>query len=76
MKYLSPAEQQKQDDLKFYCKTRESNECSCGRGKQPRMWFCFQCYKSLPVDMQRALWNPITKEAIEAYEKALKYLGD
>ncbi len=76
MQYQTDAQQRKQDDLKFYRKMRRSNECICGLGKQPGMWFCFRCYKSLPADMQKALWGVMDSEAFEAYDEAVKYLGD
>lgn len=76
MKYTSAAEQRRQDDLKFYRKMRQSNECICERGKQPGMWFCFRCYKSLPADTQRALWGMMEAAVFEAYDEAVKYLGD
>lgn len=74
MEYRSDAQQKKQDDLNFYREMRYSNECICGRGKQPGMWFCYKCYKSLPVDMQRALWGMMEAAVFEAYDEAAKYL--
>ena len=76
MKYVDSAQQKKQDDLDFYRKMRQSDECICERGKQPGMWFCFRCYKSLPADMQRALWGVMGPEMFEAYDEAVKYLED
>ena len=76
MKYRSDAQQKKQDDLNFYREMRRSNERICGRGKQPGMWFCYKCYKSLPVDMRRALFGPMGSEMFAAYDEAAKYLGD
>lgn len=76
MKYQTDAQQKKQDDLNFYRQMRRSNECICGRGKQPGMWFCFLCYKSLPADMQRTLWGVMDSEVFEAYGEAAEYLGD
>ena len=74
MRYTSPMAAQKEDDLKFYRQTRKSNECACGRGKQPGMWFCYKCYMALPVDMRRALFGVMDSEIFEAYDEAVKYL--
>ena len=74
MKYQTDAQQQKQDDLNFYREMRRSNECVCGRGKQPGMWFCYKCYSSLPADMQRALRGAMGPEMFEAYDEAVKWL--
>lgn len=76
MRYTSPEQQKKQDDLDFYRKMKKSNECLCERPKQPGMWFCYKCYKSLPADMQMALWGAMDSEMFEAYNAAVKYLGD
>ena len=76
MKYMDSAQQKKQDDLDFYRKMRQSNECICGRGKQPGMWFCFRCYKSLPGDMRRALWGVMDSEVFEAYDEAVRYIEE
>ena len=76
MRYVDSEKQKKQDDLKFYREMRRSNECICGRGKQPGMWFCYKCYKSLPADMQRALYGPMSQDTMEACDEAVKYLGD
>ena len=74
MRYVDSEKQKQQDDLDFYRKMRRSNECICERGKQPGMWFCFRCYKSLPADMQKALWGMMEAAAFEAYDEAVKYL--
>ena len=76
MKYISSEQQKKEDELKFYRDMRRSNECLCGRGKQPGMWFCFRCYKQLPVEIQRELFGAMTQDMIDAYELAAKYLND
>ena len=75
MRYTDPAEQKRQDDLAFYRKMKRSNECLCGRGKQPGMWFCFRCYKQLPEDMRFALYGAMGPEMFEAYNEAVKWLG-
>jgi len=74
VRYIDPEKQKKQDDLDFYRKIKMSNECLCERGKQPGMWFCYKCHKSLPADMQRALWGAMGPEMFAAYDDAVKYL--
>ena len=53
-----------------------SNECHCGRPKKPRMSFCFSCYRSLPRDMQRALYQRFGEGYEEAYEAAVEWLDE
>jgi hypothetical protein len=68
--------QQRDKDLKFYLDTFKGNECLCGRGKQPKYWFCFRCYKALPHDMQRALWEKMGNGGRQAFEDAVKWLQE
>lgn len=51
-----------------------SNECACGKTKQPKKSFCYRCYKALPRDMQRDLYRRIGNGYEEAFEEAVKYL--
>ena len=76
MRYQSPADQRRESDLRFYREMRKGNECICDRPKPTGMWFCYKCYKSLPADMQRALWGAMDSETLEAYNEAVTYLGD
>ena len=63
-------------DIKFYLKELQSEECQCGKPKNKGFSFCYGCYKSLPIEMQRALWQQIGAGYEDAYDQALKYLGD
>ncbi len=64
------------DDFKFYLKELRSNECRCGRNKQPGKSFCFNCYKRLPWDMQRALYRYLHEGYPQAYDEAAAFLED
>jgi len=76
MRYQSPADQQRESDLRFYREMRKGNECLCENSKQPGMWFCYRCYKALPADLQRRLFGAMTDDMMDAYNEAVKYLGD
>lgn len=52
-----------------------SNECRCGRKKQPGRSFCYRCYYALPGEMRRALYRPIGKGYEAAYEAACRFLA-
>jgi hypothetical protein len=52
-------------DFKFYATELKSEECFCGKTKKPRMSFCYRCYKSLPGDMQKDLYQPLGLEGIK-----------
>jgi len=62
-------------DSEFYIEAFKSEECFCGRNKKSRMAFCYGCYKSLPHDMQKALYQRMGNGFEEAYEEAVKWLG-
>ncbi len=62
-------------DPGFYAKELDSEECQCGRTKKSRMSFCYSCYRSLPRDIQRALYARIGKGYEEAYEEAVDCLS-
>ena len=59
----------------FYVKALGSDECQCGREKKPGLALCYRCFKSLPREMQQALYSPLGAGFEEAYEKAVKWLG-
>jgi hypothetical protein len=61
-------------DFKFYATELKSEECFCGKTKKPRMSFCYRCYKSLPGDMQKDLYQPLGNGYEEAYEEAVAWL--
>ena len=51
--------------------------CRYGRVKVPRQTFCAECYRALPVAMQRALYRRFGQGYEEAYAAAVAYLrGD
>jgi hypothetical protein len=60
----------------WYHKELLSNECACGKSKQPRRSFCWHDFKSLPRDLQKALYRRIGHGYEEAYEEAHKYLTE
>lgn len=64
----------KASDKRFYMDTFKSEECLCGRTKQPRRSFCYHCYNALPADMQRALYQPFGGGYEEAFEDACAWL--
>ena len=63
------------NDIKFYIAVLRSNECQCGKSKKEKMALCYQCFKELPSDMQKALYNGIRSGFEEAYESAIKWLN-
>lgn len=65
---------QAEKDRIFYMKALKSDECLCERYKHPGYAFCWRCYKSLPVEMQRALYKKIGNGFEAAYEEAVKFL--
>jgi len=61
-------------DTQFYIKELRSEECFCGRAKKSGMSFCYKCYKSLPKDMQKALYLSIWQGYGLEYDKAVEWL--
>lgn len=66
----------KPKDIRFYLEELKSNECRCGAWKQQRKTFCYVCFKSLPDDIQKALYRRIGDGYEEAREEAEKFLQD
>lgn len=64
------------NDIKFYIDELLSNECACGREKKMHKFFCYDCYKSLPRDLQTNLHSPLHEGYEEAYDAAVKYLTE
>lgn len=60
----------------FYIRELDSEQCLCERPKWRGRSFCYNCYKSLPPDMQRALYRRIGEGYEEAYETAVKWLTE
>lgn len=61
-------------DRAFYRQSLSSNECLCGRPKQPHRSFCYPCYRELSQEMQRNLYRKMGNGYEEAYEAAVEYL--
>ncbi len=61
-------------DRRFYLDELASDECFCGRGKQSGRSFCYGCYKSLPPEMQKALWQRMGDGYEGAYDEAVAWL--
>jgi len=57
-----------------YHKMLMSDECYCGRSKKRSYSFCFNCYQSLPNNMQKDLYQRMGDGYEEAYEAAVEYL--
>lgn len=62
-------------DRKFYLNAFLSNECQCGRTKTKGYSFCFRCYKDLPDDMQKALYQKMGSGYESAYDEACEFLN-
>ena len=62
-------------DLRFYVEMFQSDECQCGKYKQPKRALCLRCYKRLPQEMQRALYARLGNGLERAYEEAVRWLG-
>lgn len=63
------------DERLFYVNQLKSEECLCGKYKQPGFAFCYGCYKTLPKDHQRALYKKIGTGFEEAYDACAIYLN-
>jgi len=66
----------KASDLKFYIQQLRGEECQCGNWKKSKMSLCYTCYRSLPRDMQKALYNHISTGYAEAYDAAVQFLNE
>lgn len=60
----------------FYLYELRSDMCCCEGQKKPGRSFCYDCYKKLPPDMQRALYQRIRDGYEEAYDAAVKWLTE
>jgi len=61
-------------DRAWYARELHSEGCICGRPKRRGYSFCYPCYKALPPDMQRDLYQKIGAGYEEAYEDAVGWL--
>ena len=59
----------------FYYRELKSSECFCGKSKKPRHSFCVGCYRELPRDKQKNLYQKIGEGYELAYEEAVKWLS-
>lgn len=60
----------------FYFNDILSNECACGAYKKPQRSFCYKCFKSLPVEMQKALYKHMGEGYEEARDEAGRWLEE
>lgn len=63
-----------EQDQAFILDEIKSDECQCGKPKQPGRAFCFRCYGELPDELRRGLYLRAGTGLVEAYEEAFKYL--
>jgi len=66
---------QKTKDRAWYLSEFRSEECLCGREKQPSRSFCYRCYSELPGYMKSALYQRFRNGYEEAFEDAVLYLS-
>ncbi|MDY7035541.1 MAG: hypothetical protein SV375_05180 [Thermodesulfobacteriota bacterium] len=64
------------NEWKWYVDELMSEQCLCERPKKRHHSFCYRCYRSLPGDLQRALYNRIGDGYEEAFEEAVKWLEE
>ncbi len=48
--------------------------CACGAAKRHGHSFCYACFHSLPVNLRRELWRPLSEGYAEAYVEAKEWL--
>jgi len=65
---------QAQKDTRYYIEALRSEECFCERPKKSGYSFCYRCYKALPRDMQRDLWQRMGDGYEAAFDAAVVYL--
>jgi hypothetical protein len=63
-------------DWEFYFKELRSQECQCGKTKGSGKSFCYGCWRRLPDDIQKRLYQRIGQGYEDAYEDAVKHLDD
>ncbi len=61
-------------DLRFYVKELMSDECMCGKPKDPGKSFCWTCWKKLPCNLHRPLYCKILNGYEQAYDDAHAWL--
>lgn len=65
---------QPDNDLMFYTRMLDGEECLCGREKMRKNSFCYPCFKALPVEMQRALYRGFRRGYEQAVDAAVVWL--
>jgi hypothetical protein len=63
-------------DAQFLLAELRSNECQCGNYKKSGNSFCYNCYSSLPNDLQKSLYSRFGNGYEEAYEEAIEHLKE
>jgi len=66
----------KLSDAKFLLEELASEECQCGKYKKKGNSFCYNCYSSLPNDIQKRLYKRFRNGYEEAYEDAIEHLKE
>jgi hypothetical protein len=61
-------------DIKFYRDVYWSEECQCGKWKQKRYSFCFNCWAKLPDELKGDLHFTDWGTYGAGYERAIKWL--
>jgi hypothetical protein len=72
---LKPILTQAQKDALESVQTLKSGTCRCGAAKQTGMAFCFACWRHLPENVRRALYQKIGQGFETAYRVACEYLS-
>ena len=73
---MSQNAEQRAKDRAWYLKELRSDECFCGREKDPGKSFCWRCYKRLPRDLQAALYGRIGNGYEGAYDEAAEWMEE
>ena len=60
--------------ISYYHALIRSDTCHCENEKKEGYSFCYSCYKALPRDMQKDLFQTMGDGYEEAYEAAVNYL--
>jgi len=63
-------------DAQFLLAELRSEECQCGNYKKSGNSFCYNCYSSLPNDLQKRLYNRFGNGYEEAYEESIEHLKE
>jgi len=61
-------------DRKFYIKLYKSEECLCGKPKRSKYAFCWGCYRELPPNIKKNLYQSFGGGFEAAVDEAVKHL--